>query len=211
MNQPQIDIDQIMRNTRRYWYVDGINEIAGGGLIFFIALTYFLFSLIPNIGMRSILLGLVQPLVIIGGSIFTSKIVKIIKEKLTYPRTGYLLFRQQKSRRVRRMVIVFLTAFMISILVSFFASAIPEQFTPLMTGIFMAGFTIYIAYWMGVNRFYWMSGFTLIIGVVITLLNLPGVLPFVTLFAGIGLIWMISGSWTLINYLKNTEPVEEGA
>ena len=82
MNQENLNINEIMRNTKKYWYVDGLSELAGGVLIVMIGVTYYLSSLIPNVVVRSLMLGLGQPVIIIFGSVLIGKAVKKIKETL---------------------------------------------------------------------------------------------------------------------------------
>lgn len=211
MNDNLVDINEVMRNTRRYWYVDGINEIAGGFLIVFIALSYYLSSIIPNVVVRSVVLGIGQPIVIILGSVMVSKLVKRIKESFTYPRTGYLSFRRQGSRRFRRTLNIILIAVIVSVIVSVFAQLMPEQMIPLMTAVFMAALTIYLGYQYNVPRFYVVSVLCIAWGAFMSWWYPAGVLPFVFMFGGVGILWIVSGLTALIRYLKETGPVEREA
>lgn len=209
MNREMVNINEIIRNTRRYWYVDGINEMAGGLLIFIMGGSYYLSSLIPNIGLRSIMLGFGQPLIIIGGSLLASRLVKKIKESFTYPRSGYMVFRSQKSKKVPRILLTILLAIFISVIVTFFTSMIPDYFIPLLITIFMAVLTIYLGYQNGVKRFYFIAVIKILFGVVLTYWNPDEFYRFVILFCGIGLIWIISGVIALIGYLQKTSPLPE--
>lgn len=208
MNQEQIKINEMMRNTRKYWYVDGLTEISVGVLIFLIGLTYYLSFLIPNVVIRSLMLGLGQPVLIIAGSVVIGKLVKKIKETLTFPRTGYLSFRKRKSRKINRILYGAVIGLMVGVVVGFFTAIIPERIVPLVTSLFMAILIVFIGYQNNVTRFYVISAFTAVWGGVLSALNPPGVLPFVVLFMGVGFIWLISGGWTLASYLRNTSPAE---
>ena len=106
-----IDIENVIRNTRRYWFVDGIAEISGGALISFIALSYYLTSLISNVVIKSILLGLGQPVIILLGAFAIRKIITWLKDNITYPRTGYLSYHNPpENRRVKRIIKVVFVA-----------------------------------------------------------------------------------------------------
>lgn len=209
MNQESININQVMRNTRRYWYVDGINEIAAGLLIILIALTYYFSSMIPNMAVRGIMLGFGQPVIIIGGSLLVSKLVKFAKERITYPRSGYLVLRQRKKYKLRRMIIGFSVGLVVSIVVSIFNNAISETYVPVTTATFMAILSFVIGYQFAVPRFFWISALTLAWGVFISWWYPDGVLPFVFLFGGVGVFWLVSGLLTLFRYLRETEIMEE--
>ncbi|MAT41583.1 MAG: hypothetical protein CL609_04510 [Anaerolineaceae bacterium] len=208
MNQENLNINEIMRNTKKYWYVDGLSELAGGVLIVMIGVTYYLSSLIPNVVVRSLMLGLGQPVIIIFGSVLIGKAVKKIKETLTYPRTGYLSFRRQKSKKVSRVLFIIIFAIAVSVMVGFVASNLPDQFIPLVVGLFMSILIIFIGYQNNVPRFYLIAVLTVGLGLLISLWYPEGVLPFVFMFVGSGILWLISGGWTLFNYLRNTNPVE---
>ena len=54
MSEEIVKIESIIRNTRKYWYVDGLSEIAGGLIIFSAGLTYWLVSTLENIGIKAV-------------------------------------------------------------------------------------------------------------------------------------------------------------
>ena len=206
----QIKIENIIRNTRKYWYIDGLSEIAGGLIIFFAGLTYWFVAQMENTAYKFVLLTLAQPVVIILGSWLARKILPRIKERITYPRTGYLIFRKPvKKRRFQRILYVGLIAAVIGALVTMISSALPERFLPFLSSIFLTMVSIYIGYHTAVRRFYWIGLVMLGFGAILSYLNLSGSLPYTILFSGIGIIWIISGVVTLILYLRKTRPGSE--
>jgi hypothetical protein len=206
----QVKIENIIRNTRKYWYVDGLSEIAGGLIIFAAGLSYWLVSTLENTAIKAILLMLAQPAVIIIGSIIVQKYLPKIKERLTYPRTGYLTFRKPpRNRRVKRALIVGLVAGLIGALVTMLSSKLPENYLPLLSSVFLLIFSIYIAYQTAVTRFYVIGFLMVLLGAVISFMPFENVLPYTLFFSGIGIIWIISGVITLIMYLHKTSPQAE--
>ena len=206
----EIKIENVIRNTRKYWYVDGLSEIAGGLIIFFAGLTYWLVAQMENTAYKYVLLTLAQPAVIILGSWLAQKILPLIKERVTYPRTGYLVFRKPvKKHRFQRILYVGLIAAVVGALVTMLSSALPERFLPFLSSIFLAMVSIYIGYHTAVRRFYWIGLVLLGFGAFLTYLNFSGSLPYTLLFSGIGIIWVISGIITLILYLRKTHPLAE--
>ncbi|HSM24782.1 MAG TPA: hypothetical protein VK856_07980 [Anaerolineaceae bacterium] len=206
----QIKIESIIRNTRKYWYVDGLSEITGGLIIFVAGLTYWFVASIEQTSGKLILLTIAQPAVIIIGSLLAQKILPRIKERITYPRTGYLTFRKPpKNRRFKRILIVGLIAAIVGALVTMVSTALPAQFLPFLSSVFLTVFSIYIAYQTAVSRFYTIGFLMLLLGAAISLINPGDTLPYTLFFCGIGLIWIISGVITLIFYLKKTSPQKE--
>lgn len=205
-----IDIENVIRNTRRYWFVDGIAEISGGALISFIALSYYLTSLISNVAVKAILLGLGQPVIILLGALAIRKIIAWLKNNITYPRTGYLTYHNpHENRRVKRIIKVVFVAVIVSLVVGFFLQLLPIQLMPLITMILFSLFTIYLGYQNAVPRFYFVAVVLIVLGVIITLINTDDVNRFVILYAALGVTWIASGGIALINYLRKTKPLKE--
>lgn len=206
----EMKIENIIRNTRKYWYVDGLSEIAGGLIIFAAGLTYWLVSIMENTSIKAILLMLAQPAVIIIGSLIVRKYLPKIKERLTYPRSGYLKFRKpSRDRRVKRALIVGMVAGLVAALVSMISSALPNNYLPLLSSIFLFIFSIYIGYQTAVSRFYVIGLLMVLLGTAISLMPFENVLPYTLFFSGVGIIWIISGVITLLRYLRNTSPQVE--
>lgn len=203
----QIKIENIIRNTRKYWYVDGLSEIAGGLILFAAGLTYWLVSTLESTNIKAMLLMLAQPAVIIIGSLIVQKYLPKIKERLTYPRTGYLTFRKPpRNRRVKRALIVGLIAGLVGALITMLSSKLPENFLPLLSSVFLLIFSIYIAYQTAVPRFYVIGILMVLLGAAISFMPFENVLPYTLFFCGIGIIWIISGVVTLVGYLHKTSP-----
>jgi hypothetical protein len=110
-------IESTIHRTRQYWYIDGFNEILTG-LIFLLlgAINCISGILSPSMG-SAVMVGIGYPLVILGG-MFAGRIwVRMLKEKITYPRTGYVKYIQpERSSRAKRMVTAFFVAFVVSII-----------------------------------------------------------------------------------------------
>lgn len=206
----QVKIENIIRNTRKYWYVDGLSEIAGGLVIFATGLTYWLVSTLESTNIKALLLMLAQPAVIIIGSLIVQKYLPKIKERITYPRTGYLTFRKPpRNRRLKRALIVGMVAGLVAALVAMVSSRLPANYLPLLSSVFLLIFSIYLAFQTAVPRFYVIGFLMVLLGAVISFVPFGNALPYTLFFCGIGIIWIISGVITLIGYLKKTSPQME--
>jgi hypothetical protein len=205
-----IDIEKVIRNTRRYWFADGIVELCGGGLISFFALSYYLTSLISNVVVKSLLLGLGQPVIILLGAFAIRKIITWMKENITYPRTGYLSFHNPpENRRVQRIIKVIIVSAIASMVVAFFTQLLSIQLMPVISMVLFSLVTIYLGYQNAVTRFYFVAVVLITLGLILSAVNMEDVMRFVILYASLGFTWMVSGLITLFNYLRKTSPARE--
>ncbi|MDX9849912.1 MAG: hypothetical protein RBT01_05360 [Anaerolineaceae bacterium] len=210
MTIEKTDIENIIRNTRKYWYVDGLSEIAGGLVIFLTGLTYWLIYGMADSSTKNFLLILAPPAVILLGASQVRKILPQLKEKLTYPRSGYLTFKKpNRTIRVKRAVFAGLLSAIISATAVMVLNGLPQRFIPLFSSFLLTLFSIYIGYQVAVPRFYLTGFLILMLGSIISWINPTGALPFMLLFSGMGIIWIISGLITLFLYLRNTQPMPE--
>jgi hypothetical protein len=210
MSENLINIEDVMRNTRRYWFIDGLSEITGGVLIIMIALSYQLIYLLEDSASRTMLLLIGQPALILLSAYFSRKFILKLKERFTYPRTGFVKFHAAKpNKRVQRILLVILIAGGVSIFISFMASMIPDRYLPVISSIFIGAYSWILGYFNGVKRFYIIAILIVIFGGLISWINLGGGLPYIYLLTGIGVIWVLSGGWTLVRYMSQTKPVQE--
>lgn len=207
----QINIDEIMRNTRRYWFVDGLVEIMGGGILILVAIGYGFIDKIASETWRMLAMGLLVPAFIIAVSLFAKKGIARFKQRFTYPRTGYLTFKRQHSggARARRIVLTILVAVTVSAVLAAFSSLIPERWIPAFFALFLSIYTWYLGYYNGVARFNIIAAVTLAAGLFIVWLNLSGMLQVISMLAATGLIWVISGVLAFFSYMKQTKPLAE--
>jgi hypothetical protein len=144
-------------------------------------------------------------LVLVGGGLAARSLIGRLKERLTYPRTGYVAYRQpSKKRRWLTLALVFGMAMLVSAL---FASAPASlAWIPAVSGLLIGAYWIYQGHRMGVLRFYTLGAFSAIAGTAITLAGLGVVNGLPLYYAVMGLALMVSGGLTLRSYLRR-EPV----
>lgn len=209
MEEQLIDINEIMRNTRRYWFVDGLAEILGGFVIIAIALSYVLIYQLEGNTLQMVLLAIGQPVLILLSAFFARKLITWLKQKITYPRTGFIKFRNVKPRKhAQRILLTILIAGAVSLFISFVASVLPERFLPFISSFFIAVYSWFLGYFNGVKRFYAVAVLILLFGGFISWIHLSGGMPYIYLLIGIGFIWTCSGAWTLYHYLGQTKPLQ---
>ena len=92
------EVEKIQRRTYRYWYEDGLADLGAGWVFALLGILFLLQALAPAgplAGISAILL----PLVVIGGGLLARWAIAGLKARITYPRTGYVSYRQPTGRR----------------------------------------------------------------------------------------------------------------
>lgn len=205
MNDP---IRNNLNRPQRYWYVDGLAELAGGFVIFLIGLIYAIAGLLPDGMPRALVLGLGSPAIILLSAWCSRKIIAFLKERLTYPRTGYVAYRQPTgSKRWSRILLVAFLAFTISALTALLGRSLPERIWPALTGVMLALAIGYLGARIGLRRFYAVAGFSLLEGIAAFYLDLPDPWSAALVFGLEGLAWILSGALVLAHYLRTTRPL----
>lgn len=205
-------INQTIRKTWSYWYIDGLTEIAGGVIILLIAALYSVLALPVMRPIAALAIGVGQPAIILAGALAANRIVGHYKARLTYPRTGYVAYPKRSPKR-RWLAAILSAVISIGVIIAL-GWVLPHTgmgIIPIMTGFFIFLFLAFMGWRFGVTRFYIVGALTLAAGLVSAWLNLPETLSTVPLLTVFGLGWLISGLITLRSYLSSTRPAAEGS
>lgn len=201
------DLQEWTQRTQRYWYVDGLSEIGAGAVIFFFGLFSALVGLLPDGSYKGALLGVGQPALVIGLAVLARWIVARLKERITYPRTGFIAYRRVEPRkRIGGILLAVVISAGIGLVVFVSRNWLNLRWLPAITGGFAALLTLMIALRIHLLRFYILAGYTLAVGALTGLLRLAEPYDTALFFGGVGLGWLISGAVTLIGYLRRTNP-----
>lgn len=210
-------MDQMKHAQKRafqYWYGDGLNELGFGALMLLLGLYFFLEgSLDPSNPLRFIIeSGFV--VIIVGGSLLVSKLVRAGKERLTYQRTGFIDYPRRRAPAWTRALLGLVIGGVTAALVSYLAlsNANIERWLPAVNGIIMASVFLYIGFRANVLRFLLLSLVSLAIGGGISVAgNIPGSPGYGMFYLMAGLSVIFSGLCTLVDYLrKNPAEMEPG-
>lgn len=198
-----------LARPQRYWYVDGLAEMAGGGVIFLIGLCYTIAGLLPPGPARGLVLGIGQPLLVLTAAWFSQRTVRTLKERLTYPRTGYVEYRRPAgSKRWARVFLLGFVSFSVAALTALLGRDLPDRFWPLFTGLMLALAIAYLGARIGLKRFFAVALFSLLLGGAVFYLNPPNPWSAALVFGLEGLAWTASGVLTLRQYLRDTHPLD---
>lgn len=199
-------INDITKRTQRYWYEDGIWEIGFGLVNLVLSGFYLIVASTEWKGPLALVLMLLQMGVIIGAFLLVNKVVKYLKERITYPRTGYVVYRKPPVKsRLRRGLVTALTALSIAVLISVIGvMRLAPNRMPLVVSVVMAGSLVYLGYRFGLLRFYGIAALVILLGYGVSLSSLSDTLSTAYYFGGFGLLMMLSGGITLLIYLRRT-------
>ena len=204
-------VTDIQKRTQRYWYEDGIWEIGFGLVNALLGVFYLLTSRLNWDGPLSIVLMFLQMGVLIGLFLSINKVVKFLKERITYPRTGYVAYRKPApSARLKKIILAALLSAGMAALVG--ALAVIQQTAnrmPLVISILLAGTLIYIGYRFSLMRLYIIAALTILWGYVLSLTQFSDFASTGAFFAGYGSLILLSGLVTLFIYLRRTYPASE--
>jgi hypothetical protein len=208
--QSQIQIDTYIQRTQRYWYVDGLSEIYVGLVILVLGLYYLALDQFAPDTLGALLVGIGQPVIILLAWWPGGRIVRSLKERITYPRTGYVTYPAKRNRRRRLAsgaIIAMLVAALVISLETIFQ--VSQNTLPVIVAAMMALAVAMLGWRFGLARFYVLAAYTLLLGIVTSWLPLVDFQQNAFLFACFGLGWMVSGTYALIHYLRTTNPAEK--
>ena len=207
------DIDRVVQRTYRYWYEDGLWEIATGCMIAVCGLLLFgVDSIPPGSPLASVLAVGFTILVLTFGWLAVGRAVKAVKDRVTYLRTGYVSYRRPEGNRRRWLIGVgggaALLGGLFGVLSIVYAPALVV--ISIVEGLIIGASFLYMGYRLGLARFYILAFLSALIGVVTALSGLDGLIVLAAYFGEMGLVLTASGLFTLRAYLSQTQPpVEE--
>jgi hypothetical protein len=206
--RPTNEIAQVMRQTQRYWYEDGLSDMGMGAFILAIGLLFVAQELTPPGSPLWLVWGVGGPFLLIGGGIVVNKVVRALKERITYPRTGYVSYeRARGASHTLRLVATALIAAGVS------AAIVVVQKNwlslPIIFGfVYLAAFT-YVGLHFGLRRYLVLALWSLLLGLALASLSLKLELAGALFQFGTGAAWLLAGWLTYRRYLASAPQPEE--
>jgi hypothetical protein len=200
-------IKEARRQSQRYWYVDGLTEIGASVLILLLGLIYLAIGLLGNSPAGEWLSGIGEPGTLLIGYFIVNAVIRQLKRRVTYPRSGYVAYRQPKGKiRVIQLIFVMILAAGAAYMASTLGINFGQNTLQALLGLVLGAAIAYLGYDYGLQRFYWLAGFTLLAGVISAVLGLNDNYTMALFFGVCALGWLASGGNTLIQYLRQTTP-----
>ncbi len=196
-------LESAQKRTRRYWYEDGLAELAAGTVILLIALGNLAIALLMPPELQGVFSAIGLPLILIGGAILSRALVQRLKERLTYPRTGYVSYpRPKPSRHFLTAGMAIGIALIVSVIGAWLSAARCERLIPALTGLFTALLILSVGMRMALTRFYLLAVWQFAAGLLGSRLNLAAPYDLVWFFGAMGIGLLFSGGFTLFRYLR---------
>ena len=190
------NINQIVRRTRRYWYDDGFLEIAQGVLFLVIAGLLWVQGLTSAGSFWFQILSIGVVLTAIVGTIVTHNFVATLKQRVTFPRTGYVAFQRETNRN--RYWIVGATALAVAIVI--IAGGRWLDNLPLVAALVLAAAFVTMGGRLGALRFYIPAALAVVLGAGVAMAGLSEGPALAVILGGMGLAEIIIGSVVLLRY-----------
>ena len=206
------EISNVKQRLYRYWYSDGIAELSSGGIFMLLGFYFAAQEYLKVNSLASIMLQTGLVIVLIGGMFLGRWLIKALKSRLTYPRTGYVEYRVDKQNLSRRRVIVGIVAALVASFSLIFSEwVVPYlDLTLALTGVLVGLILIVLqARQAGVGRFYIFGGMSILLGISLAFSGLPNGYSLGLFYGLMGLTFAVSGGIVLSRYLQeNPMPVE---
>ncbi|HSJ85897.1 MAG TPA: hypothetical protein VK909_01730 [Anaerolineales bacterium] len=203
------DFSDVEQRVRRYWYVDGIGELLGGGMFLLLALYFSVQQYFGDQSLVGVILQSSFALILIGGVVITRRLINALKARITYPRTGYVEY-EQKNEIQRRLlaIVVATTVGVVSVLITRRITQIDALVA--ISGVLVAIVLLVKQGWTAkVMRFYFLSLIAVILGIALSMSGLPRGYNLGAFYGLMGTAFVISGALTLVRYLReNPLPAE---
>jgi hypothetical protein len=140
--------------------------------------------------------------------VFAPVLLKRAKERITYPRIGYVKFTEAGKKTGRRILVALAGALLVILLVVFFARdddriSTLYQWVPLLPALLFLAVLIPIGSRSGLIRYYVMAGLALAVGLAIPFMGLAEKLDSIALYLGImGSIFLVWGVPLFTKFLR---------
>jgi hypothetical protein len=196
----------------QYFYVDGSFEFGFGLLCLLMAIYFYVETHVQ--GWLSALVDVSLVLVMIGGGYLVSLLTRKLKERVTYPRTGYISYRQERQpRRIRRIMISVVTGGLFAALATVLVAA-PHHpniaVMPIFSGILFGLVLAIIGWRTAIPRFYLLALLSAAVGIALTFSgfeNYPGLVAY---YAASAVILLFTGACVLRSYLRQNPVPRDG-
>lgn len=198
-----IDLRRIERNVFCDYCEDGLLDILFGAYLLFVGL------LLPT--------GMVALFVVLPIFVF-APVLRGLKKRFTYPRTGYVRLRQGDPRALRGFVLGSLALGLVALVAVLIAAGVIAhpgawyRYMPVFFGIWLAGAFLGLALRVGLVRYYVVAGVALACGPTIALLPLAEKLGNIGLFFTlVGAVLLACGASAFVRFLRRHPLPAQGA
>lgn len=195
-------VPDLSQRTRRYWMIDGLPELLIGSIFLFTGLV----QLVPLVAPANIAgwANLLLPLALIPLILLGRRILHALKMRITYPRTGYVAYRQP-PRWQRALGGLAGIGVGIALANLTFNVQLAEEWIPMLMGAILAAGLGYLGTYLGMRRFYALAAFVAAVGLLMYWMPIDGFLGASLVITAAGAWMLIAGGITLYHYLQHSQ------
>ncbi len=204
------DLKQSQLRTIQYFYVDGSFEFGFGLLCLILAVFFY-----AETSMHGWLAALVDSslvLVMIGGAWLIRHLITLLKEKVTWPRTGYVTYsRQNGVKRGWRIALGLGVGILVAITATVLASTPRFHLNSmaLLSGILLGLVLVFLGWRTSTLRFYLLALLSSLVGGVLAFSRVVDNVALAGYYLVFGLVLIGTGTCVLRAYLRQN-PVQLG-
>jgi hypothetical protein len=199
------EIRDLERRTRQYLYEDGFVEMAAGILLLILGGYFYASDSLPaGSHLKSWLDGSLV-LVFLAGVFLVGRLVRFLKFRITYPRTGYLAYKKKETTPGRRAA----TAASGAVIAAAFAVLIAVSpsvrlWLPALNGLLGAVACYLFARRTEITRFHILAAASAIIGLAVALAGIGDIRGISLYYAAFGGAVIVSGLAAFRLYLRRS-------
>ena len=193
------DLDKLTKRPVQYWFEDGLGELVIAGMFVLIGLSFLLQALASSPFVAG-LAGLFAILAVGLGPWLGRTLITRVKERVIYPRTGYVKYPAfPRSRRLVSALAALVVSAGLVALANLFAETL--NWLPLIEGVAVAILLYFQAVQIGFLRLYFESLASVLFGAGIAIFGWGDFLGSGSYFLAFGLLLAIIGGSTFARYL----------
>ena len=194
------EIDRVMQRAWRYWYEDGLAELAGGILFLFVGLVLALEALLPHLARIT---AFALPVVVLVGLVLARWALGAAKRRFVFPRTGYVSYRRVGRRR--RLLTAIVGGAMAAGFSSLIATApAARSWIPALQGLVVGLAWLWLGHSIGLLRCYVLGALSAGCGLLLAFSGLGEIAGSALYFSVQGLAMAGSGGAALHAYLRQS-------
>jgi hypothetical protein len=205
------DLKNSQLRTFQYFYVDGSFEFGLGLLCLTLAVFFYAETHVQ--GWLSAIVDSSLVLVMIGGAWLINRLIKHLKERITWLRTGFITYNRQNDRkRGWSVALGMVSGGLVAALATMLATTpnLHIAALPLLSG-FLLGLVMVVLGWRtSIMRFHFLALLSTVLGAVLAYSNIENIGGLAIFYLVFGLVLFASGACVLHAYLlKNPLPSKE--
>lgn len=199
----------INKRPYHYWFIDGLGEMTAAVLLFLIGAAFYMQGTTIPGSLPFMLSGITGLLLIGGGPWLARPVVVKLKERFTYPRTGYVAYKQPSPRRRAWVLILAFLVSLATVSLLLTNAEFSLAWLPLIEGVAIGGLLLNSAFQHNIQRFYPLAGISIAAGAGLAISGYGDLAGTGIFFLIIGAVVLFSGVCTFRSYRKSYPALEE--